>query len=594
MEKKQIILPIKKYFDSPEEDLTLRVNLSTEEMLIREDERNIILDLSTQFEKERNDSKIYDIHGKIKMVFRNTVTGDVPSYTYLKDRLYLNSDGLDGIWSGSLPYEEFAILRNDFVRQTNTTNSGSTLNTFSQNLTLNGSTGHTFVTAISAPYHNWNLYLSYVYSGDSNHQVTYTLTGNTYIDFTAGDGIPFRVISDDGYYKLVSPVEHGMSEGEYIIISGQTLNNTVNTLNRTYYIDSLGDDNFRSERFVINLLKSQFSGTTLINQGDIILGKRCLDIKNISGTTSQYYVHKLKTLTSIDDYILDNIGFESPVWEEEKKILYQNYSGDENVIVQGNRMESLYFGFKKPFILSGITNNMGYTPTEVYLSVIFRNGNGFFNYPPKVGYKFHFHNGWIDRHWSGTTSNENISGNTFVRDGITFKSGTTLSTGSVLTGAFVEYNDIDFQERIISEAYHKITIPPAIFNYGQTTETYFSGSSVNNPAGYFYQPHHRIKLRQLSPYVEKSNTRDVYNLPENVKYDEQELVWKWRDLYDHGYIDTDGFGTNFPYINNMHYVSTNLNFYLRNEKDYTNKTDGLTSFSSTSDSSGNPINILDC
>ena len=32
------------------------------------------------------------------------------------------------------------------------------------------------------------------------------------------------------------------------------------------------------------------------------------------------------------------------------------------------------------------------SPTEVYVSAIFRNGNGYFNYPPKVGYKFNFHN----------------------------------------------------------------------------------------------------------------------------------------------------------------------------------------------------------
>ena len=54
-----------------------------------------------------------------------------------------------------------------------------------------------------------------------------------------------------------------------------------------------------------------------------VLGKRCLDIKNISGTTSQYYVHKHKTLTTIDDYILDKVGFENSIWEDERKILFE-------------------------------------------------------------------------------------------------------------------------------------------------------------------------------------------------------------------------------------------------------------------------------
>ena len=49
-------------------------------------------------------------------------------------------------------------------------------------------------------------------------------------------------------------------------------------------------------------------------------------------------------------------------------------------------------------------------------------------------------------------------------------------------------------------------------------------------------------------------------------------------MYDHGYIDSDGNGTNFPFVNNTHYVNTLINFYLRNELFYTNKQDGITNF----------------
>ena len=104
--------------------------------------------------------------------------------------------------------------------------------------------------------------------------------------------------------------------------------------------------------------------------------------------------------------------------------------------------------------------------------------------------------------------------------------------------------------------------------------------------GYFYQPHYRVKLRELSPYIETSKTKDILNLPENTIYDEKENLWRWRDLYDHGFLDQDGNGTNFPFINNLHYVVKDINFYLRNEKSFTNKTDGLNNF--------NNINPIDC
>jgi hypothetical protein len=63
-----------------------------------------------------------------------------------------------------------------------------------------------------------------------------------------------------------------------------------------------------------------------------------------------------------------------------------------------------------------------------------------------------------------------------------------------------------------------------------------------------------------------------------VKYFENEGVWKWRDLYDQGFVDQDGYGTNFPFINNIHYVKFDINFYLRNERDYSNKSDGIKKF----------------
>ena len=311
-----------------------------------------------------------------------------------------------------------------------------------------------------------------------------------------------------------------------------------------------------------------------------------LDINNISGSTSQYYVHKHKTLTDVNGYIMDTIGFESPIFRDEKKILFENSVGTNDVIVEKNRMESVLYDFKNPFQLEGIKNNLGYTPTEVYVSILLRNGNGYFNYPPKVGYSFHFHDSWIDKHFTGTTSNEtSLTGTTFTNDGYTFTGGTALNTGSTLTGAFVEYNPKEMSERIVSESYHKFTNRIDIFNHNQTGSTIpinstisFSGASANNPVGLIYQPHYRVKLRELSPYIENATTNDILNLPENCIYDADTKQWRWRDLYDHGYIDADGYGTNFPFVNNTHYVNTLINFYLRNELFYINKQDGITNF----------------
>ena len=578
MDKKRIILPSKKFFGSINEDQTIRVGLEETENLLREGDRTIILNNAELFNKERNESTNYKIHGKLKMVFRNLYSGS-SEYNPLLKRLYLVGDGSNNNFDGFLPYQEFAFLRKDVFRQVNTIQTVSSLTTYTPVITYSGETEHVTITSIDAPYHNWNVYLSYVYGQDSTYPMKYTLSGGTSFSFTAGDGIPFRVESLPNSYKFTSPVEHGMSSGEFITLSGGSFNNTVDVTGRTFSIISVGDSIYNSEKYVLEISKSELpSGTTL---STVVFGKRCLDRNNITGSTSSYYVHKHKTLTEREDYILDKIGFESSIWENERKLLLENSAGVSDVLVERNMMESLIYDFKEPFILTGLTNNLGYLPTELYVTVILANRNGYFEYPPKVGWKFNFHDTWVDEHFNGTGSTEtSITTSGFSRTisatTYNFVSGTDLPLNTVLHGAFVEYNRSELQERIISEGYHRFSNPLFVFDYGQTgTTSTFSGGSITNMYGLFYQPHHRVKLRQLSPYIETSKTNQVYGLPQNAKYFEDEALWKWRDLYDHGFIDPEGFGTNYPFINNIHYVKSDINFYLRNENIYTNKKDAV-------------------
>ena len=573
MEKKRILLPTKKFFKASEEDLNLSIEFDTTDKLLREGDKDIVLNINELFNEERNKSKNYKIYGKIKMIFKNMYSGTT-TYEPLLRHLYTVSDEKSN--EGYIPYNEFAFLRNDILRETNNTKKSDTIPVNPMEIKLSGTeyTGHTVTTSIESPTKNWNLYLSYVYDKDNNFPMKYTLSGSTTpLSFVSGDGIPFRVEKFGKTYVLTSPVEHGMNVGEYIVISGSSI--SAPESGRTFNILSVGNEIHNSEKYVLEIP----SGITI--NDTIVTGKRCLDIKNISGSTSTYYVHKHKTLTNVGDYIIDNTGFEKNIWEEERKLVFENYLNETDVLVQKNRMETILYDFKDPFVLDNLLNNLGYTPTEIFVTVILRNGNGYFNYPPKVGYSFNFHNTWIDAHFSGLTSEEStIESEELITNNVgDFYSGKILDSGTTLTGAFIEYNDIEMKERIISESFHKFSIVKNIFNHNQdTTVNSFSGATPNNPFGLYYQPHYRVKLRQLSPYIETSDTDNVYNLPENTKYSETEKLWKWRDLYDHGYIDPDGFGTNFPFSNNIHYVKNDINFFLRNERYYTNKTDGVTDF----------------
>jgi len=521
MEKKRILLPSKKFFGSINEDQNIRIGLDESQNLLREGDRTIILNNAELFNKERNECENYKIHGKLRMVFRNLYSGTT-GYDPLLEKLYLVGDGGDNNFNGFLPYNEFAFLRKDVLRQTNSVQTVSSLSLYSPSITYSGESKHIPIPSIDAPYHNWNIYLSYVYSHDESYPMKYTLSGNTVYSFLSGDGIPFRVEDNGSTYKLTSPVEHGINEGEYITISGGTLNTSIDVSGRTFSVVSVGDSFFRSEKYVLEISKSEIpSGTTL---STVILGKRCIDKDNITKTTSTYYVHKHKTLTEKENYILDKIGFESSIWENERKLLLENSAGQNDVLVERNMMETMVYDFKDPFVLSGLTNNLGYLPTEVYVSVLLVNKNGFFEYPPKVGWKFNFHNTWVDEHFNGdssiettipiTTFNKTINSTVY-----TFTGGTDLPLNTILTGAFIEYNQSELKERTISDAYHRFSNPLSIFDYGQTgSTTSFSGASITNMFGLYYQPHYKVKLRELSPYIETSSTNQIYGLPQNAKY----------------------------------------------------------------------------
>lgn len=573
-DRKEIILPSKRYKKANEDDVNVQLQLNVNETQLRIGERDTILDVDQLYDTERELSNLYKINGKLKMVFRNMFSGTT-SYSPLSKNLYLVGDGSNNDFTGFLPYDEFAFLRKDIFRYSYTTPKGNVLGgDYTPTTGYTNDNGHVRITSMTAPYHNWSLYLTYVYGIDDKYDMTYTLSGNTVYNFKSSDGIPFRVLDLTNEYKLISPVPHGLNQGEYVLLSGNTIDGSSSNKDNFFYVNEIGDENFNSEKYVIRIFKSQFkTGKSLTN---FALGKRCIDINNISNSLSKYYIHKHKTLTDGLSYIMDNIGFESPIFEDEKKILFENSAGENDVIVERNRMESVLFDFKDAVDITKLKNNLGVRPTELYLTTIFKNGNGYFNYPPKVGYRFNFHDSWIDKHFDGDKSIEtNILTEEFTVNNIKFKRGLPLPKDTTLLGSYVEYNKLELTERIISETYHKLDNPIDVFDYGQYDSTYYSGATKTNQVGLYYEVHHKIKVRETSPTVISLNTKNYDMLPENSVYDSQSGSWLWKETYKHGFIDDNNNGTNFPFFNGMHYVKTDINLYLRNEKMFKNKKDGV-------------------
>jgi hypothetical protein len=132
-----------------------------------------------------------------------------------------------------------------------------------------------------------------------------------------------------------------------------------------------------------------------------------------------------------------------------------------------------------------------------------------------------------------------------------------LNVGDIIDGDFCEWNDSEYVERVISPIYHKITYNENIFDINITGE-----SEEQNPLGYYYPVHHPITIKAFSSYIEEGSPDTVSEIPDWATYDASTQSFIWRDIYPYGFIDSDGVGVDFPFLNGSHYPFRNLVFRL--------------------------------
>jgi hypothetical protein len=127
-------------------------------------------------------------------------------------------------------------------------------------------------------------------------------------------------------------------------------------------------------------------------------------------------------------------------------------------------------------------------------------------------------------------------------------------SGDTIDGDFCEWNDYEQLERVISPYYQKIKFNQDVF---QTTTT-----PTTNAPGYYYQPHHSMAIRVFSNYVETGDISLIEGIPSYAYYSNTDQQFRWRDLYTYGFVDDNGEGVNYPYLNTSHYPYQNVQFRL--------------------------------
>jgi hypothetical protein len=200
---------------------------------------------------------------------------------------------------------------------------------------------------------------------------------------------------------------------------------------------------------------------------------------------------------------------------------------------------------------------MGWTSKPTYSQYALKQGFDF-NLPLKDGQP----NDWWDNDPQNLNVNsytgiqvESYTKSSFNNIPIVFYYNKSLSKGDTIDGDFCEWNDSEYLERVISNIYHKIIYNDENFDINITEQ-----APASNPLGYYYKPHNPIKIRDFSSYIEEGDPVTVSEIPDYAVFSKTNGTFIWRDIYTYGFIDTDGIGVDYPFLNGVHYPFTNTIF----------------------------------
>ena len=576
-----IVLGSLRYKSAIDTDILLNPTLQQKEKELLETNRNSAISLNQIFDNERQQSSNFRFTFNVKFLYENDLVGQINLENqggygpFLNNLYYVNNVYNPSWYSGYPQCFEFDLIRNDINNQ------------------------HIDFVTKSATTYNWNYFLSYGFENEQTTTLKYIDTTND-ITWVVGNGIPVFIsrgeINGTNVIQFRCFVKHGLNEGEFFMLNGlSNLNEFIFppiSGTNIYEVYSLGTGEYSPEEYVFNIIDigyQQFFTT------QTALFKRVLDPNNLSETTSKYYVRKNKILTNLEDLNLIYNGYQINSFKENKKYEFSALTPNNvSRISIRNSNKTYNITNANDLNISGLIDNNGKPVSEIFLTFVHKGYMGWFNYPNvslppqtqmtpsalKKGWYFNITNNIINNFWedTNTLSDTDIetrwygkdTNNDFVDDKFFFYNK-TLEKGNIIDGDICEYNDFEQKERIVSEHYHKMKYNKNLFNVN-LNETLDN----NNLPGYYYQVHFPCKIKAFSPYIETGTNNSstffesftnysgytAVDIPPYSFYSTFMQEWRWRDIYTYGYVDAEGIGVNFPFLNKTHYPYNSIFFRL--------------------------------
>ena len=563
----RIILSTQRYKSAPRTDQFINVPLAQTSKDLVEYDRSVDLNLVNVFEEERQLSTIFRPVTKFTILFENAISGSTTYVPYRDNLYYTNAikNAQDYYYQGNQPsvpplptnqtvpwdglpqYPEFDFIRTDnsVVGYTQPPNN------------------HLTFKNVSATTYNWSHYVSYPFANDFT-KTLFTVEPDSSLTWSwiASNGIPYYVVvgSNQQTNNIVfkCPMKHGLSVGEFVYLS-------VNyNGNQMFQVTSLGDGGSGSEEYIFNIRNVGYIGNTFLTntQGTF---RRVINAANSADTISQYYIRKHKIITDPNCAVLVNAGFERNIYGDKKKceikVLTPNQK-QRTSIKEGSRSYTL--SFNCDIDISQYRDNQNRPLTQLFFTTIWR---GYFGWTRNMKQGWDFNTFLQDKKPQTWWDQSNPNSNTNIPQGQytslvgsgPFYYNELLQSGDTIDGDFCEWNNFDQFERVISTYQHKIKFNQNWFGVTSNTQ------NSTNQIGYFYQPHNPIQIGAFSDYIEEGSSTNVVGIPPYAYYSTTNALFRWRDLYPYGFIDNEGVGIDFPFMNGAHYPYENTIFRITPE-----------------------------
>jgi len=554
--KLKIQVGSKKYVGSQDENIIVNAPLETQYRELIQGDRTVDVAQSQRFYIERQSTSIYRVYGKFYSLLNNTYSGTSdPSQTSIFQELYYN-DPPQTPWPGFPQFKEFSLVRDDMDEY-------------------------------SADKTNWNIHVSYPDSCAPDEPMAYQidsdgdLIGDTTLNFLASDGIPFRVenVSVNGkeLIRFHCGAPHGLNEGEFVEINFHGAYTFTTNMPAQIPVYSIGSSSYRSKLNVFNVSVSQAFGSTPPPNDTLGTFVRMIT-PGEPKSRSQYYVVWHKILTMVDDCVINRCGFEDGVFKTKQKIeqVVPNELSKCRLSVK-NSYPAYVYSFTRDIDVSELRDVQLRPLTKLYVTVNLRNKKGYFDYPHNYGWSWNFPDTYLDTTvrtgYDGVNPN-NVNVPSTPYAATPFVGGDPLVIGDRIRGEFVEYNISELKEREISKIHHK-------FNWNQNAFLIdLANNGVNDTnnsekRGYTYSPHYEVPIRVFSSYIEEGDPENISkdvnthidkdSIPGYATYFTREGLWKWRDLYDIGFLEDGVLGVDYPYMNGSHYPKTDVRFYIKRQ-----------------------------